>query len=268
LNLHLDSLRAVRPRTLLTAAEVVLTAALAVQGARLAWAVVTPQGPFGEAPRVQAPARPVADLSILASFDPFFRVASATSVSPAPSQGGIVLYGVRAGGARPAAILAAGGGPQKSVGVGEEVEPGLVLAEVRPDHVILRSGAARRRVSFPTPQPGAAVLPAAPTLATPAAEAGPGPAVDPRRLLAQSTLTPRMKGGQPAGYTIFPRGGSDALRQAGFQTGDVLLSVDGVALTPERVSELPQSLAASSAAEIRFERGGQILTTRIQMAQP
>ncbi len=253
---------------LLVAAEAVLALALAGQGARLAWAFVTPHGPFGEAPRTRAMARPAADLSIFASFDPFFRIASGSAAARAQSpSGGVVLYGVRSGGPRPSAILAAGGGPQRSVGVGEEVEPGLVLAHVRTDHVVLARGVARQRVGFPTPQPGAALPLPEPTLATqPSAPAGPN--VDPRRLLGQSTLTPRLKGGQPAGYTIFPRGGSDALRQAGLQTGDVLLSVDGVPLTPERVSELPQSLSASSAAEIRFERGGQILTTRIQMAQP
>ncbi|MCR5881099.1 hypothetical protein [Phenylobacterium sp. J367] len=77
---------------------------------------------------------------------------------------------------------------------------------------------------------------------------------------------PRLQDGQPAGYTIFPRGGSDVLAQAGLRQGDVLLAVDGVVLTPERVSELPQTLAASTSAEIRFERGGQTMTTRVRMS--
>jgi general secretion pathway protein C len=139
------------------------------------------------------------------------------------------------------------------------------------DHVILNRGGARQRVGVPTPQPGgAAVLP--PVAALPAgpdadaAGSGGGPAIDPQRLLGQTTLVPRLRDGRPSGYTIFPRGGSDVLRQAGLQQGDVLLAIDGVALTPERVSELPQSLAASTAAEIRFERGGQTMTTRIRMA--
>ncbi|WP_374467836.1 type II secretion system protein N [Phenylobacterium sp.] len=272
MKLTLDSLRAVRPRTALIALEAVLAVGLAIQAGRLVWLLVTPLGPFGEAPRPQPATRAIADLSILASFDPFFRVQGAAAAGQATgSSDAVILYGVRAGsGGRGSAILAAGGGPQRSYGVGEEVSPGLVLAVVGADHVILSRGGARQRVGFPVPQPGAAVLPAVSTLSGPSLEgpaaSRPGPAIDPQRLLGQTTLVPRMRDGRPSGYTVLPRGGSDVLRQAGLQQGDVLLAIDGVALTPERVSELPQSLAASTAAEIRFERGGQTLTTRIRMA--
>jgi general secretion pathway protein C len=257
------------------ALEVTLAAGLAVQAARLAWTLVTPLGPFGEPPRMQASARTPADLSILAQFDPFFRVeagAPTTAGEGSSGAGPAVLHGVRAGpGGRGSAILSIGGGPQRSVTVGEEVEPDLVLLAVARDHVILGRGGGRQRVGFPTPQSSPATSPSAtagfaPAPAAPPVSSNDGPSLDPRRLLGQTSLVPRLRGGQPAGYTVYPRGGSDVLRQAGLQQGDVLLSVDGVALTPERVSELPQSLAASTSAEIRFERGGQIMTARIGMA--
>lgn len=271
LNLSLDSFGAVRPRTVLVALEAVLAVALAAQAARLVWAVVTPMGPIGRAPAHAPAVRPAADLSVLADFDAFFRVADTGPVLVADDSGaggGVVLYGVRAaGGGRGSAILGAGGA-QRSVAVGEEVEPGLVLAAVAADHVVLSRGGARQRIGFPKPAPGTAVLPpASPAFAPPGGPAS-GPAVDPRRLLDQATLLPRMRNGQPSGYQVVPKGGSDLLRAAGLQSGDVLLAVDGVVLTPERVGELPKELAASTAPEIRFERGGQVMTTRLRIAQP
>jgi general secretion pathway protein C len=100
----------------------------------------------------------------------------------------------------------------------------------------------------------------------PVAAAPAGAPVDPQKLLGQAGLLPRMKDGRPDGYRVLARGGSDVLRAAGLQSGDVLLAVDGVGLTPERISELPQTLSASTEAEVRFERGGQIMTTRVRMA--
>lgn len=267
MKLQLEALGAVRPRTLLAGLEVVLVVALAAQAARLAWALVTPLGPLAAAAAVQPAARPQADLSILARFDPFFRVSGPSATADAAEAGQLVLHGVRAAGdGRGSAILSVGG-TQRSVTVGEEVEPDVVLAAVGADHVILARGGARRRLGFPTPQPGSAPQPAAPSLA-PAETAQPssGPAIDPRRLLAQTTLVPRVRDGRAAGYTVYPKGGSDLLRQAGLQQGDVLLAVDGVTLTPERVSQLQDELAGASGAEIRFERGGQVMTTRIRTA--
>jgi len=268
LKLQLEALGAVRPRTLLAGLEVVLAVALAAQAARLAWAVVTPLGPFGAPAAAPAPARPHADLSILARFDPFFRVSGAAAAPGASGgeAGQLVLHGVRAaGGGQGSAILSIGG-TQRSVTVGEEVEPDVVLAAVGADHVILSRGGARRRLGFPTPQPGAAAAAPAAALAPAEAQPSSGPTVDPRRLLAQTTLVPRVRDGRAAGYTVYPKGGSDVLRQAGLQQGDVLLAIDGVTLTPERVSQLQDELAGASGAEIRFERGGQVMTTRIRTA--
>uniref|UniRef100_UPI002FE29FC5 PDZ domain-containing protein n=1 Tax=Phenylobacterium sp. TaxID=1871053 RepID=UPI002FE29FC5 len=107
---------------------------------------------------------------------------------------------------------------------------------------------------------------AAPLAPAEAAQPSSGAAIDPRRLLAQTTLLPRVRDGRAAGYTVYPKGGADVLRQAGLQQGDVLLAVDGVTLTPERVSQLQEELAGASGAEIRFERAGQVMTTRIRMA--
>jgi general secretion pathway protein C len=251
----------------LAALEVALVAALAVQAARLTWTLAAPSGPIGRPAAAAAPARPAADLSILAQFDPFFRgQAPAVADSQPAASGGFTLYGVRAlPGGRGSAILGSAD-QQRFYDVGDEVEAGLVLAVVGDDHVILRRGAVRQRIGFPRPAPGAAVLPMAAAASAPALAGDDGPAVNLKRLLDQTTLLPRMRDGQPAGYQVIPRGSGDALRQAGLQRGDVLLAVDGVVLTPERVSQLSNELSQATGAELRLERNGQVMTTRIRMA--
>lgn len=269
LKLDLQALGAVRPRSVLRAVEIALVAGLAVQAARLVWTVATPLGPLGEPARPRAAVTPLADLSILASFDPFFRLgASAASGEAAPAGGGYTLHGVRAGpGGRGSAILGSDG-QQRSYEVGQEVAPGLVLSEVGPDHVILSRGGGRQRVGFPKPSGSGALMPAATPAAAFAPPSADAPALNVRQLLDQTMLVPRMRDGKPAGYQVIPRGRGELLRAAGLQRGDVLLAVDGVVLTPERVSQLPEELAGASGAELRLERNGQIMTTRIRMAAP
>lgn len=266
-----------RPRTLIAAAEVALVAALALQGARLVWTVATPLGPLGSAVSTRADAQPARDLGVLARFDPFFRLPQvAPNGDAAAPGGGFTLYGVRAGAAgRGSAILGDADGRQQIFDVGDEVQPGVVLASVGRDHVTLSRGAARQRLDFPQPlatgvsDQMAPILPPAPAPPGAAASSAAAPAsapVDPQKLLGQAGLLPRMKDGRPDGYRVLARGGSDVLRTAGLQNGDVLLAVDGVGLTPERLSELPQTFSAATETEIRFERAGQIMTTRIRMA--
>jgi general secretion pathway protein C len=268
LNLRLDGFRGVPPKRMLHAAELVLVVAIAAEAAHLTWAAVTPLSPLGAAATVAVrPPAPV-DLSILARFDPFFRRADADPVQAAAggegASGGPTLFGVRSGG-RGSAILAVGSGPQQIYDVGDEVAPGLLLAEVGADFVILSRGGAKQKLGFPVPEGGAApaayVPPVAPAAVAPAQQGG----VDPKRLLDETALLPRMQDGRPNGYQVMAPAASPTLQAAGLQRGDVLLAVDGVGLTPERVGELPQTLASASEVELRFERAGQVMTKRVRM---
>ncbi|MFC3078127.1 type II secretion system protein N [Phenylobacterium terrae] len=263
MNLRLDGFRGVPPKRLLRGLEVVLVAAIAAEAAHLTWAAVTPLSPAATAPVAVRPPAPV-DLTILERFDPFFRrgdesAVQASAGGEAPS--GPVLYGVRSGG-RGSAILAIGGGAQQIYEVGDEVAPGLVLAGVGADHVILSRGGAKQKLGFPVLAGGAAPPPYVPALAPAVAPEG---AVDPKRLLAETSLLPRLQDGQPNGYQVMAPAASPALQAAGLQRGDVLLAVDGVGLTPERVAELPQTLASNPEVELRFERAGQVMTKRVRM---
>lgn len=256
------------PRTLLGAGEIALVALLAWQAARLVWILLAPaSGPVGVPPTVGHSA--AGQTEILSRFDPFFRLAGPEMSGAVEQSADLQLYGIRSGGASASAILGPPGGAQTLYVIGEQGPDGITLVEVSQDHVVIRQGAARRRVGFPAPG-GASVWtpPQAAAPAPPAAETASD--LTGAQLMAALALTPRLREGRPAGYTVTPRGadGAAALARAGLQPGDVLLTLDGSELNRERMSELPQILAAATHVDLTYERGGQTLTTRLRMSAP
>lgn len=144
----IERVRTFSPR-ITGAAEVVLTALLGLQTARLIWLAVAPTPVV--APPVAVAAKPV-DWTVLATFDAFGvgRGAEASAASGSQETLGLRLFGLRAGGpGGGSAIIAGADGIQRSYAVGEAVAPGVVLAGVGPDHVVLARGDARSVLSFP-----------------------------------------------------------------------------------------------------------------------
>ncbi len=264
--------------------EVALAIVLLVQIARLVWVFLAPS------PVISANAAPATvaapDYSIFQRFDAFFRTGAPGALTEATAQGSsqMRLYGVRADGAGGgSAIIGLADGRQVSVGVGEEIEPGLILRSVASDHVVMARGDSLTRLMFtelpmgaaaPPPPPaeqqvvtpqgtapadaGAAVVPAAATVPS-------GPSVDPARLMAQAGLRPRMQGLGINGFTVSGAGDGTALTAAGLRSGDVILAVNGQALdSPARIAGLRGQLSNSTSAEIRFERNGVEQTTTIR----
>lgn len=253
--------------------ETALVLLLALQAARLVWLFSTPTGPIGVvAPTTGARTRAV-DLTVLERFDPFFRNQPGVGLAaaPAPAEGGLSLFGVRSDGkGGGSAILGSADGAQTLYNLGEEVGGGLVLRVVAADHVVLTRGGSRVRLEFSdapssssapfAPAPAASGPVLAPASSNPAASPG---GLDPSQFLSAAALSPTMKDGQIAGYRVMARGRGEVLAQAGLQDGDVLIAVDGSSLNPERVSELPDLLSKADDVEVRFERNGQIMTTRL-----
>lgn len=139
-------------------------AACGVQAARLVWAIATPVGPIGDwVPRADAPARNNAE--ILLSGDPFFRNARSDSavVTGLP----LTLHGTRVDSAtgRGSAIIATPDGVQASYAVGETILPGVTLAGVDADHVLIRRGSSDEALYLDQSIPA--------TIATPATGATP-----------------------------------------------------------------------------------------------
>jgi len=238
---------------------------LLVQAGRLVWlfAAPTPQA-------VQARPLSEIDLGVLSRFDAFFRNGGGGAEAASSDGGGLTLFGVRADGAGGgSAIIGLSNGRQVSVGAGEELEPGLTLSAVAPDHVMLSRGGAPFRLDFPDMMSGAAsVAPATtaqPAVATPEPTPAEGVAVDPQRLIAQAGLRPRIQGLGVNGLTISASGDGGELRNAGLRSGDVIVSVNGTALnSPQALAALRSQLADAPSAQIQFERDGQVRSTTVR----
>ena len=214
---------------------------------------------------------------IFQRFDPFFRTGGQSSLAEASGADSsqMRLYGVRSDGAGGgSAIIGLPDGRQLSVGVGEEIEPGLILKEVGADYVTLSRGGSVSRLIFTETPTGAASPPPPPAQPQVVAPPAPAPAsapesaaaVNPASLVARAGLRPRLSVGGIKGFTI--SGDAPEVKAAGLQTGDVILSVNGVALNGMgAVNGLRQSLATASSAQISYERDGQARTTTIRTGQ-
>ena len=267
-----------RPDRVRTGVEIALAAALAVQLGQLVWIAVEPRDVTPAPPN--RPATPPADPSVFQRFDAFFRTGGQSSMAEATSAGSgqMRLYGVRAGGpGGGSAIIGLADGRQISVGMGEEIEPGLILQGVAADHVTVARGPSLSRLTFsdipvgvappPPPPPGPQTVTPPSGPAPAAAAAGPSTAaeVDPARLIAQAGLRPRMRGLRLDGFTVSGGGDGTALRAAGLRPGDVILAVNGQPLdSPQRIAGLRGQLTDSPSAELRYERDGAVRTTTIR----
>ena len=265
-----------RPDRIRAGVELALALVLAVQLGRLILIAVEPGSP---AATNTSPAalRPV-DYSIFQRFDAFFRTGGQSSLAEASAAGSgqMRLYGLRSDGAGGgSAIIGLADGRQVSVGVGEEVEPGLVLRSVGPDHVTLARGGSVSRLVFTDVPMGVAPVPPPPpgpqtVTPTPAPAVAPAavPAVDPARLMTQAGLRPRMRGARLDGFTVSGAGDAAVLRAAGLRAGDVILAVNGQPLDSlERIAALRTQLANSTGAELRIERDGQVQTSTLGSGQ-
>jgi general secretion pathway protein C len=232
------------------------------------WQLLAPLGPFG-APSAESLSFEPLDPTLAARA--FLPGAPATSDNRGADAAGLQLFGVRlaADPGRSTAILGNAGASQASFAIGDQVAAGVTLASVGPGHVVLSQNGARRRLSLPE-APVAAVPAAVPLASSPPANASPGTteAVDPAQLLQETGLRPRLSNGQADGYTVIPRGDGSALRRAGLRPGDVLLTVNGQALNPERMSELGDMLGSQASMVVTIERDGKQETLTLQMEPP
>ena len=266
-----------RPDRVRSSVEVALALLLVVQLGRLVWIVAEPRDAVVASTSPSAAAVP-ADFSVFQRFDAFFRTGGQSSLAEASAAGSgqMRLYGLRSDGSGGgSAIIGLADGRQVSVGVGEEVEPGLILRGVGPDYVTLARGASVSRLIFsdvpvgvapvPPPPPGPqTVTPPAPPPPAATPTAASGASVDPVRLLTQAGLRPRMRGLRMDGFTVSGAGDAAVLRAAGLQAGDVILAVNGQPLDSlERITALRGQLANSTGAELRYERDGAVQTSTI-----
>lgn len=240
-----------------------LFAGLAIQSARLLWALVVPVGPLGDwRPAMPVPMSAQAQAAVLAGVNVFGGVTPAAAAASAlPSD--LKLFGVRAafGSLRGGAIIQLPDGQQVSVSVGESVMPGVELVAVAFDHVdILRNGGRQRLFLDPDKAPQT-VSPGALPAATPP------PATGTAGLSTAVRLAPRASASGISGIIVSPGANAAAFARSGLRPGDVIVSVNGAAIaSAEDLAQLQQSLSASGSLSLRVERGGSVVPVTLNIA--
>ncbi|MDQ2879161.1 MAG: type II secretory protein PulC [Pseudomonadota bacterium] len=256
--------------------ELILLAVLAVQCARLTWALLTPLTPLG--PWVPAAPGVAGSPALqLKQFDPFFRL----SGGDGSDKPGVVtslqltLFGTRRNEAMGggSAIIAGPDGVQQSIGVGQEIIPGVTLKAVAFDHVTISRNGADEQLFLAQ---DASTTPAPPTDTTPIAgsllKAPPPP---PRsgtpvsQLRTDIGFIPRIDNGRISGLAVRSQGSGTAFRAAGLQDGDVVTAIGGRPVTgASDIERLGAQFPTGGILPITVERGNQTLPLSITIAAP
>ncbi len=224
---------------------------------------------FAPAPAHSAPAGGAGtDLAVAARL---FGGTSAAGASSAPSSS-LRLKGVVAPtpGTAASAIFGTGSGRDLAVFLDGEVQPGVKLVEVKPDHVFVSRGGIRERIELEKPMASAR--------ATPGTRTAPGFRINVARsggnnfTLSRKELDDALKDPNQLNYLgrigIAPQGGvrmeaapSGSLAQKlGLQPGDVIRKVNGQAVASAGdLARLYQQFATLSLVQAEVQRGGAIV---------
>ncbi|WP_010217493.1 type II secretion system protein N [Sphingomonas sp. PAMC 26621] len=274
-------LRRLPVTTVYTGIELALIAVLAVQSARLVYAVITPVGPVGVW-RPDQGAIPGSPEAILRGFDPFFRTSGGDAAGPAVvTTLQLTLYGTRIDEAQGggSAIIAGADGIQQSIGVGQEISPGVILKSVAFDHVSIERGGRAEDLFItqaeqaPAPAvapPGAPLMGgggAPPPAGPPAAIPGPTQGITAAQVRSDIGFIPRIDGGKVSGLTVRSQGSGAAFRAAGLRDGDIVTQVGGRPVSGQAdIDRLAPQLARGGPIALSVERGGQVVPLTLTIA--
>lgn len=248
----------------------ILAVLLAIQVARVFWAIMTPVSPVGNwrAPPVNiVPASAMA--ALFSGFDPFFRNDQPATGSANITSLSLMLFGIRAnessGGG--SAIIAGEDGVQNSYAVGEEVSPGVVLESVAFDHVILSRGGVKESLYLDQSVPAETVGSADTTPpGQPTASAAGDAALNAETLQKSIGFAPRNEGGRVTGLVLQPRDDGTMLRLAGFKEGDIVVAVNGRPVSS--ATDIASQLRPGARLSVEIERGGSKVSIALNLEQP
>lgn len=236
----------------------------------LIWTLVTPLSPFGAwRPKSAEIMAPPARLAMLESFDPFSRQVAATAdpsaiaITALP----IKLFGIRMneGSGSGTAIIAGEDGVQKIVAMGQEIQPGVTLAGIAFDHVLINNAGKNEQLFLDQSKPATEVSGAAPAAAAlPAGAAAPAPPLTAEALRSGVAVTPRNQNGRITGLVVAANGDGAAFRAAGFLPGDIVTSINGQKVTgAEQAAALASQIQPGARLSVEVERGSQVVPIAI-----
>ncbi|MFT3978624.1 MAG: type II secretion system protein N [Sphingomonas bacterium] len=241
------------------AAGVALLALLAVQVARLAWVVVTPVAPLGEW-RPVGPTIPAMPGDVLQGPDPFYPGGGAGEGRAIVTSLNLTLFGTRINEAsgRGSAIVAGPDGVQKSVSVGEEIAPGVVLKEVAFDHITITRGGGAAEDLFLDQSGGGAPSAPLPGPVAGAPPAQPGGPITIQHFQSEIGFVPRIDSGRVIGLVARPQGPGTAFRAAGLKEGDIITAIGGRPVnSPADFELITSSLKDGGTLSLTVQRDGQ-----------
>jgi general secretion pathway protein C len=240
----------------------ILLVLLALQGARLIWALVMPVGIVGEWKAAGSGA--ASDEALLTRFDPFFRDGLGAGGPAVVTNLALKLFGVRLNQAsgQGSAIIATPDGLQSSYAVGDEIVPGVKLKAVTFDGVTIDRGGTAEQIYLdqsvvaPVAQASGSVSPAL------ASSAPPSP------LLTEIAFAPRLDNGQVTGFVVSPSGSGQMFKATGMLAGDVLTAINGRSI--KSLDDAKAAMAASppgATLTLSVERGGKAITLSARAPQ-
>ncbi|WP_432768171.1 type II secretion system protein N [Sphingopyxis sp.] len=268
------------PRELLPLLLAALLGALLIwQLVRLLWALVLPLSPLGAwQPQAAVIASPAERRALFTSLDPFFRTAPQGPASATVTALGLTLFGVNlneaTGGG--SAIIAGEDGLQSSYAVGDEIAPGVKLAGVAFDHVLLDRGGARETLFLDQSGDAPVASPAAAGSIAPTLEIGSAPAegvsangeMSPAALRGGVGFAPRTEEGRVTGLLVQPQGDGAVFRAAGLRPGDVIRSVNGRPIgSAGDAASLANQLTPGARISLEIERGASVVPVAIFLAK-
>ena len=194
----------------------------------------------------------------------------------------ITVIGLVAGNDERGVAVLRHGSSTKAYGIGETIEvPGTVtLLAVLPDHIIIENNRKQEKIELDQ-KAGASGLRSAATTSRPSSSenvdlsaAGIRELVgDPRDTVQNSPLqlvrffsvNPVMDGGKLTGYEVKPGRDTRLFSQLSLEPGDILLSVNGQALSDMSTQELMKMMENTSSYELLIKRADTILTKRFDL---
>jgi general secretion pathway protein C len=255
------------PQAIVSLVEVFLVGLIAIVLARLFWTIwaIIAAAP---APDLRATPPQPAPAAVLADANPFRSTAvgagvvvpAATAEAPETALD-LRLHGTWLDAAgKGSAVIQIPGGQQKAFSIGDEVCCGATLAEVYADRVVISRGGAREALRLA--DKGDFSRAAASAAAPPAPTAAQGVSATQEMISVQAVST------ADGAYRLqlFPGADPGLFGRSGLQAGDILVSVNGVAVPGDAsaATALLGGLRKNGPVSLIVERSGQPMVVNVQ----
>ncbi len=257
---------------------IALCCVCAICASNLLWVVFGPVGAVGAwRPTLPVPLSADSRAAIYNGKNPFSPRAASADATQTVTSLALTLFGTRQNQASGSgsAIIAGADGVQKSISVGNEVAPGVILSQVLFDHVLLdRNGVTETLYmdqSKPAQKVGAGIADSnsanAPAPTTSANTAGTNAAgevaFDGATLGNAIGVAPRTENGRVTGLIVAAKGDGATLRAIGLAPGDIITTING--RPAGSASDFAGIARAGTRVSLEVERGAQKLPIGISI---